>query len=84
MVLSKKDVPDMHRFSLEELRREVEQQGLACREYGFLFVSHSFSQWLRWSWLKLPIKLACGLYEALPSPVKKLLAAHLYIVCERV
>ena len=82
--LSNKDVPEMCEFTLSDLANELYQNGFNIIDRGYLFVGPGFKQWLKYAWMAFPINLIDKVYYRLPLTLKKLLAAHIYCVAEKI
>jgi len=81
--LSNNEVPEMWEFNLSELEDELRQNGFKIIETGYLFVSPGFEQWLENRWMAYPINFINKIYYRFPRIIRKLLAAHIYCVAEK-
>ena len=65
----------------DDLENEFRKAGLWVTWSGFMGVSDSFDQWLKYRILKLPVQLADALIRKIcPEPIKKYLAFHLMCI----
>ena len=77
-------MPAMQRFGLRSLAGELEASGFRVLEQGYLFVNAGFEQWLKARWMAGPVWAVNGMFEAFPGFLKKILAAHIYCVAQKI
>lgn len=76
-------MPAMYPFTMKELAAELERGGFSVLETGYTFVNPGFAQWVQAQWMIVAIRLAAAVFRFLPRPVKRILAAHLYCVAQK-
>ena len=76
-------MPAMQPFTLMSLQRELEQGGFRVMETGYSFVNPGFEQWVKSRAIILPVRIVNFFFRYLPRPLKKLVAAHLYVIAEK-
>ncbi len=73
-------MPLCYPFTMKSLSQELIVGGFQIEEKGYSFVNPGFEQWVKSTWMIIPIRMVNRIFRILPKWIKIIFCAHFYCV----